>query len=39
MRGGRENEFDPDEFIKQEQKERVVKKADNLETRAREAGL
>ena len=39
MRGGLENAFDPDDFINQEQRERKVKHTDNLETRAREAGL
>jgi len=39
MRGGLENAFDPDDFIKQEQRERKVEKVNDLETRAREAGL
>jgi hypothetical protein len=39
MHGGLENAFDPDEFINQEQRERKVKHINNLETRAREAGL
>jgi len=39
MRGGLENAFDPDEFINEEQRERKMKKVDNLETRVREAGL
>jgi hypothetical protein len=36
MRGGRENEFDPDEFLEDE---KVKQKAKTLEDRVREAGI
>ena len=39
MLGGRENEFDPDEFVNNEQKEAMKTNIDTLEKRAREAGL
>ena len=39
MRGGLENAFDPDEFERQENEAKQARTVDNLETRAREAGL
>ena len=38
MRGGLENAFDPEEFIK-DQRERSTNKQQTIEDRAREAGL
>jgi len=38
MRGGRENEFDPDEFLEDE-KIKQKTKAKTLEDRVREAGI
>jgi hypothetical protein len=39
MHGGLENAFDPDDFERKENKPKQARVVDNLETRAREAGL
>jgi len=39
MHGGRENEFDPEEFDEDQKQRAKQKQSDTLEQRAREAGL